>query len=230
MQMVDYRSLRLSKLNTPEFKHIKLLLFWPLFGITFMMLERLVTVDYNIVYCALDDKIPFCEYFVIPYYFWFVFLVGMQIYSFFYDIPAFNNYIKFTILTYTLTLIIYIIYPTVQELRPVTFERENIFTKIVTMLYNFDTNTNVCPSMHVIGSFAVYFSARKSKLFSSLPWRIAFLVAALLISASTVFLKQHSVIDIFYALVVCALCYPFVFMTDKLKTRERVRKKVENYV
>ncbi len=232
MQMVDYRSFRLSKLNTTEFKHIKLLLFWPIFGLAFMMLERAFSLDYHTVYCALDDKIPFCEYFVIPYYFWFVFLIGFQIYAFFFDIPAFENYIKYTIYTYFVTLIIYIIYPTAQELRPVTFERQNIFTDIVSMLYGFDTNTNVCPSIHVIGSFAVYFAARKSKLFSTFLWRTVFFVMTVLISVSTVFLKQHSVLDIFYALILCAVCYPFVYMTDKLKRLKKISKleKKEQYV
>ncbi len=228
MQMVDYRKFRLNKLNTPEFEHVKFLLFWPLFGLAFMLLERAFNVDYNVVYCALDDIIPFCEYFVIPYYFWFVFIIGIQIYSFFFDIPTFLNYIKYTIYTYTLTLIIYIIYPTSQELRPMVFERQNVFTDIVTFLYGFDTNTNVCPSLHVIGSFAVYFAARKSRLFSSRPWRLIFLIVTVLISISTVFLKQHSVIDIFYALIVCAVCYPFVYMTDTL-TKLR-RRKVKEYI
>lgn len=228
MQMVDYRNFSLKKLNTPEFEHVKLLLFWPLFGLAFMFLERFLNMEYHAVSCWVDDLIPFCEYFVIPYYFWFVFLIGIQVYSFFFDVPTFKNYIKYTIYTYTLTLIIYILYPTSQELRPIAFERQNIFTDIVSSLYEFDTNTNVCPSLHVIGSFAVYFAARKSMLFSSKPWRIAFFVMAVLISISTVFLKQHSALDIFYALLVCAVCYPFVYMTDKLKHLKE--KKLEQYV
>lgn len=232
MQPVDYRPFRLSKLNTPEFEHVKLLLFWPLFGLVFMIAERVLNLDYHTVYCALDDKIPFCEFFVIPYYFWFVFIIGIQIYSFFFDIPAFKNYMKYTIITYTITIIIYIIYPTAQELRPVEFERQNIFTDIVSFLYSFDTNTNVCPSLHVIGSFAVYFAARKSRLFSPKPRRFAFFVAAVLISISTVFLKQHSLLDIFYALIVCAVSYPFVFMTDRLKRTDgaKQKNKIEQYV
>ena len=34
----DYRQFRLRKLNTPEFSHIKLLLFWPVFGLAFLAL------------------------------------------------------------------------------------------------------------------------------------------------------------------------------------------------
>lgn len=37
---VDYRQFRFKKMNTPEFSHVKLLLFWPFFGLMFMFLER----------------------------------------------------------------------------------------------------------------------------------------------------------------------------------------------
>lgn len=225
--MVDYKSFRLNKLNTPEFEHMKLLLFWPFFGLAFLLLERFLDLDFHAVSCSIDYKIPFAEYFVIPYLFWFVFLIGMLVYSFFYDIPTFKKYMNFIICTYTITLIIYIIYPTKQELRPEVFERNNIFTHIVAFLYGFDTNTNVCPSMHVLGSFAVYFAARGSEKFSSFAWRAVFLVCAVLISISTVFLKQHSVVDIVTALVLCAAVYPFVFGKVKIGKKQ---EKTEQYV
>lgn len=39
--MVDYRNFRFSKLNTPEFQHLKYLVFWPIFGVLFLTVERL---------------------------------------------------------------------------------------------------------------------------------------------------------------------------------------------
>lgn len=225
--MPNYREFKLSKLNTPEFSHVKLLLYWPLYGIAFLILERFLSVEYNPVYCHLDGVVPFCEYLIIPYYFWFVFIIGIQIYGFFFDVKCFKEYMYYTILTYTLTIIIYIIYPTSQNLRPESFARDNVFTRVVSFLYGFDTNTNVCPSLHVIGSFAVYFAARRSKVFSSAGWRIAFFLTAVLISISTVFLKQHSVLDIFWALVLCAVCYPFVFERARLK--KLIKKKEKEY-
>lgn len=226
--MVNYKSFRLDKLNTPEFEHVKLLFFWPFFGLAFLLLERFLNLDYHVISCALDAKIPFCEYFVIPYYFWFVFLIGMLVYSFFFDVPTFKNYMRYIIYTYTITLAVYVIYPNMQNLRPQSFARDNIFVDIVQKLYGFDTDTNVCPSMHVIGSFAVYFAARKSKAFSSLPCRILFFALAVLISVSTVFLKQHSVVDIAAAIVLCAAVYPFVF--GKSRIEQPVEQKTEQPV
>mgnify|MGYP001486725591 FL=1 len=45
---VDYRQFRFSKLNTPEFSHVWLLLYWPLFGLGFSYVERFYPVAHYI--------------------------------------------------------------------------------------------------------------------------------------------------------------------------------------
>ena len=206
--IVDYRNFRFGKLNTPEFAHLKYLLFWPIFGLMFLTVERLWIRDYYIpIHCPLDDMIPFCEYFLIPYLFWFVFLIGIHLYTLFFDTESFKKLMKFIIVSYSLTMLIYILFPNCQELRPLTFERDNIFTRFLSEFYQFDTNTNVFPSLHVIGSAAVMVSAWNSKHFHTPGWRIVFGVTAVLISVSTVFLKQHSVLDVFAAVPICILAY-----------------------
>ena len=216
--MVDYRKLRPSNITSPEFRHLLLLLYWPIYGLTFLILERGLTLNYHPVEAALDAKIPFCEYFVPAYYFWFVFLIGMHFYTGLFDVPAFKKLMYFIIITYTITSVIYIIYPTKQELRPTEFAGDNIFVTVINGLYNFDTNTNVCPSLHVIGSFAVLFTSWHCERFKTFWWQLGFISATVLICLSTVFLKQHSVIDIWTALAVCALAYPFAYiLPDKVR-------------
>ena len=34
---VNYREFRIHKLNTPEFSHVRLLLYWPIFGLLFFL-------------------------------------------------------------------------------------------------------------------------------------------------------------------------------------------------
>lgn len=208
---VDYRRLRPSNLRSPEFSHLLYLLFWPAFGLAFLLLELWTNRNFHPIVCALDDWIPFCEWFVIPYYIWFAYLVGMILYSLLWDVDAFRNYMRFTMLTYWFTCLVYIVYPNCQELRPMVFERDNWMVDIVRGLYNFDTNTNVCPSLHVIGAVAVSVAAWHSKRLSTPAWRIVFTVLTVEISLSTVFLKQHSILDVIAALIVCAAAYPFVF-------------------
>lgn len=73
--------------------------------------------------------------------------------------------------------------------------------------YTFDTNTNVCPSIHVMGSLAVLTAAWHTPRFRTAGWRAAFAAAAVLICLSTVFLKQHSVLDVIAALPICLAAY-----------------------
>ena len=107
-------------------------LFWPVYGFFFLLVERLwIRESYTPIHCPLDDQIPFCEYFLIPYLLWFVFLIGIQIYTLLYDTESFKKIMKFIMVSYSLAIIIYMLFPNCQELRPMVFERDNIFTKFL---------------------------------------------------------------------------------------------------
>ena len=222
--MVSYRNLTLKTMFTRQYSYLLMLLFWPLHGLSFQVLESL-TPQFHVIWCRLDDWIPFCEYFVIPYYFWFLFLFGMIVYSLLFDVAAFKKYMWFTILTYSITNVIYLIYPSQQLLRPESFAHDNLFTQIVSGLYAYDTNTNVCPSLHVTGSVAVVYAAWNSRFFGTPRWRAAFVLAAAAIIASTVFLKQHSAVDIFASFALCLVVHLAVFRLGGLCRGKAAAKK-----
>ena len=217
MKIVDYRKLRFSNLKSRQFSHLFLLLFWIFYGWGFEFVETL-SLNYTTIYHPLDDVVPFCEYFVIAYYFWFAYIVLAIIHTGLFDIPAFKRYMWFIILTYTFTLAFYLIFPNMQELRVTEFQNNNIFTEIVKYTYCIDTNTNVFPSLHVIGGVGSLFAFWEAKPFNTPSWRIANVICTILICLSTVFLKQHSVLDILGGLVVCAIAYPIVYKNKRLKT------------
>lgn len=211
--MVNYLKLRPNNLSSPEFRHLFLLLFWVGFGTLFGAVERVIPrTVWHPVHCALDDLIPFCEWFFIPYLFWFLFLVGMHLYLLLFDVPAFRRMMYFIMITYSVTMVVYLVYPTCQELRPDTFPRDNLLTRMIGWFYQFDTNTNVCPSLHCVGSMAVAFAAWDTPRFQKPGWRVAFMGTALLISVSTVFVKQHSAVDVVCAWVLCAVAYFAVYV------------------
>ena len=67
MKKTDFRGFTLNKLNTEEYSHLKLLLYWPLYGLVFWFVERAYRPGaYIVMHCSLDNMIPFCEYFLIP--------------------------------------------------------------------------------------------------------------------------------------------------------------------
>ena len=209
---VDYRAFRLRKINDEAYRHLKLLLYWPLYGLLFLYVERLYPVEsYHVMHCALDDWIPFNEWFLIPYLFWFVFLAGMHVYTLLYDTEAFKRMMHFIILTYSAAILAYLVWPTCQDLRPASFPRDNLLTAFIAGFYQFDTNTNVCPSIPVIGSLAVMFTAWHCRGLAHWGWKLAFTLTAVLICASTLFIKQHSALDILAALPICLIAYKHCF-------------------
>ena len=176
--------------------------FWPFFGLCFYALEWLVPGRvYHVMYHPVDDLIPFCELFLIPYLFWFVFMVFSYVYTFFADGAAFRRMMGFTILTYGGGLLMFVLYPTCQNLRPEVFQRDNVLTQLMAWFYTTDTSTNVCPSLHVCGSLAAAFGLLDTRRFSTAGWKRAILAVALTICVSTVFVKQHSILDMLWGFV-----------------------------
>ena len=226
--VVDYRKFRPRLLQSPEFSHLKLLLFWPVFGLLFALAERGgMPRTYTPVQCGLDDLIPFCEWFLLPYLFWFVFIAGMLLYGLLWDTRSFRRMMHFTIFTYGVTLVIYFLFPTCQLLRPAVFPRDNLLTRFIAGFYQFDTNTNVCPSLHVCGAIAVVAGAWDSRRFSATGWRIVFSLTAALICASTVFMKQHSVLDVAAGLAVCVPGW--LFSSWMVRRREKAAETDGNF-
>lgn len=222
--MVDYRKLRLSNITSPMFRHLFLLIYWPIYGVVFYFLERGWKREYIPVECFIDDYIPFCEYFVFPYLLWFVFLFGIHAYTLLVDIESFKKLMYFIILSYTATTLIFIFFPSMQELRPTEFERDNFLVDFMKGFYEFDTNTNVLPSLHVVGSFAVLFASWDCKGLNKGYIRVIMTVQTIFISISTVFLKQHSLLDVIAGLVLVFVLWPLAFrLPDRIK-----QKKISN--
>ena len=123
----------------------------------FFYLEKHITTDYHLIHTAIDDKIPFIEYFIVPYTLWFLFIAVTVGYFFFFGEKS--EFYRLIILLFsgmTIFLIVSTIYPNGLQLRPETFTRDNIFVDMVRQLYAVDTSTNVLPSIHVYNSLGAY--------------------------------------------------------------------------
>lgn len=214
-----YKDFNFKNIISPKYRHLFLLLFWPIYLTLFVLTEKYVTPIYN-VYCPLDDAVPFCEFFVIPYVLWYALLAFVSLYTLFFDIPSFKRFYIFLSITCVITFSLYIIFPNMQNLRPTEFARDNIFVDIMKNLYAIDTNTNVCPSIHVIFSLGMMFALWSSKHFSTAVWRITSVLITVSICLATVFLKQHSVIDLFAGVALSGAVFPFIFLKRKNKNKK----------
>lgn len=193
-------------------KHLFLTLYAFIYIPWFCYLEKTVTTDFHPIHMILDDYIPFCEYFVIPYYLWFAYIaIGIV----FIALTDGKNCMKMGIILITgMTVFLFIstVYPNGQYLRPDTFTRDNIFVHMVQKLYTTDTPTNLFPSIHVYNSLAIYFGIihnRFSKDHKAV--KIVCLILTISIILSTMFIKQHSVFDVLTAFVLAAFMYSLVY-------------------
>ncbi len=209
--VVDYRQFRLNRLNDPQFSHLKLLFGWVVYFILYFLTENLIPAEScTPVHIWLDDIIPFCEWFLIPYVFWYGLIVFSLIYFALYNVRSFRNLSTYIIITQLVAMVIYILFPSRQDLRPEAFPRENFLTWCIGILYRFDTSTGVCPSLHVaysMGIASVWLKEKGVKWY----WKAFVVFAVAMICLSTMFIKQHSALDFFVALPVCALAEWFVF-------------------
>ena len=208
-----------------KYKHaIPLLLYGILYLTWFVYLERKVTKDYTIIHVALDDRIPFCEAFVIPYFLWFAYVSAVVVYLFFKDKDDYYRTCIFLFTGMTIFLIISTLFPNGQHLRPRVMPRDNIFTWMLTFLYSTDTPTNLWPSIHVYNSLAAHFALMKTKSLSGRKWLLtASFILCISIILSTMFIKQHSVFDVVTAFIMAAVMYGIVYKYDIL-TAHRTHK------
>ncbi len=209
--VVDYRQFRLSKLNNPEFSHLKLLFGWVVYFAFYFLTENIIPAeDCHVVYSRLDSLIPFCEWFIIPYTFWYLLIVFSLVYFALYNIESFKKLQTYIIITQVIAVIIYIVYPSCQNLRPSGFPRDNFLTDCIGLIYSLDTNTGVCPSLHCAYSIGIASVWLREKGVSKL-WKALITIAVILICLSTMFIKQHSAVDFFAALPVCLVAEILVF-------------------
>lgn len=222
--VVNYREFKFSKINTPEYSHLKLLLGWVFYFVFYFLTENLIPPEScHPMHCALDDMIPFCEYFFIPYTFWYLLIVISLGYFLLYDVDSFKKLQTYIIITQIVAMAVYIIYPSRQDLRPEVFARDNIFTHIAALIYSFDTSTGVCPSLHVAYSLGIA-SVWLKKKDSSLLWKCFIVFAVITICISTMFVKQHSAVDVFAAIPLGLLAEILVY---KNFYKEKFSKKAE---
>ena len=203
--MVDYRQFRLKRINEPQFAHVKLWLTWLLYFALYFLTENLIPAEKcHVMHCFLDDLIPFNEYFLIFYTGWYLLVAGSLLYYFFYDVGRFRELDLYIFITQMVAMACYIFFPSRQDLRPEVFPRENLFTWVMGLIYTFDTNTGVCPSLHAAYSLAIV-SVMLKDTYLKKTTKVLVTVFSILVCLSTAFVKQHSTLDILAAIPVVLL-------------------------
>lgn len=218
---VDYRDFRLSKINDPEFSHLKLLGGWIVYFAFYFITEKMIPESAcHVIHCALDDIIPFNEFFLLFYCFWYLLIVISLGYFALYDVQKFRELQTFIMITQAVAMTVYIFYPSIQLLRPAVMPRDNFLCDLMAFIYSVDTPTGVCPSLHVAYSCGIASTWCKCRDVSK-GWKLFVVCAVVMICISVAFVKQHSVVDIAAALLVSAIAEYIVYNKQIRHTLKR---------
>lgn len=210
-----------------KYSHAWILLYGFIYIPWFAWLEKTVTSDYYVIHSVFDDYIPFCEYFIVPYLLWFIYIAVTLGYFFFFDKKGFYKATALMFSGMTIFLLICTVFPNGLNLRPVVFQRDNIFVDLVKTLYMTDTSTNVLPSLHVYNSICCYLAIADSKQLQQYKViRYGSLILTTLIVLSTMFLKQHSVVDVIAGCVMAYFIYEVVYEPEKERTPKLARQSI----
>ena len=212
-------------------KYLYLILYWPVQLMTYGISNLIFGSQEVLLFSSpLDLQIPFCEWFVIPYVLWFPYIIFTMVLAVMSGKKGFLHSCAIIYLSICIPMIFCLFVPNgiPIELRP-DFEalgRNNPAIWLVKFIYLVDSPPRNCmPSMHVSVSCALFFTILTNK---QIPWRkwlipCSFLLSAL-ICAATVLIKQHSILDVYYGVIVAVSVFAAVMIVEFF-LRLRARKK-----
>lgn len=187
-------------------------LYLPIYLAMFFVTEKIIdgSSPYWSSYTPLDDAIPFVDWMIIFYIVWYALVVGLGLWLLIKDKPAFERYMLMVIIGFSLSFVVFYSFPNGQDLR-VEDPGDSFFAKLVTYIYAADTNTNVLPSIHAYAGFMAMVSIIDTKSIKSKLIKVVLCIVAVLTAVSTVFVKQHSILDIYAAIIMLVPIVLIVF-------------------
>lgn len=158
-------------------------------------------------YCLstpLDEGIPFSRVWIVPYVSWYAFLPGVAVFLMIKD----KKQCAITLLTMISGLLLsYLTYSIFQTTVPrPAVPGDDLFSRLVQLIYNIDQPYNAFPSIHVLATYALMLGTAKAEGIKKVPrWTIWIVGWAIIIS--TVFVKQHVVADILGGMVLAQVLH-----------------------
>ena len=151
-----------------------------------------------------DRMIPFVPPMIIGYLLWFPMIAFFPLLLHHFSKALYRRHMAGLVLLIVLSCLIYLVYPT-------TVDRGDLndtpLSQLVFFIYTADKmNLNCMPSMHCSMCFMMLFSALACKE-SPAVCRYGTVVLSLFVVASTLFVKQHVIIDAVTAFPLALLCW-----------------------
>ena len=182
---------------------------------------------------SLDKTIPFLKIFILPYITWYGYVAIGLIY-----LCMKNRKTYFTaLISLNIGIVVcYIIYALFQTTvpRPVVNDTD-VLSVLVNIIYKYDNPFNCFPSMHVTTTYIILKGIKHTE--NKITTRFAFKIIGVLIIISTLFVKQHVILDLAIGMLLGEVIFRLIndvrkenisIMINKLSPIWIIKRKIKN--
>lgn len=209
-----------------KYKHAWVFVYFIFYLPWYFGLQYRGDIGFTDVYTQIDAMTPFLSIFIYPYVYWFLFVAATIAYLFFKHPDEFYKCTAFLFIGMTVCLIIFTVYPTSYDHRPDVITGNALTRFLVNFIYTSDKCQNVFPSIHVYNSIGCAIAIIKCRDFKDNMWmKIVAYVSAISITLSTMFMKQHSILDAVSASILAIILYHLVYKVDWVQVIEKIKLK-----
>ena len=186
--------------------HLLALLSIPIINVCYLLLNNNHRGVFTII-TGIDRNIPFIKAFIIPYLLWYPYVFLVLMYLCMNDL---NTYYK-TIISIDIGLVVcYVAYFFFQTTvpRPELYGND-LLIKLTELVYRFDKPFNCFPSIHVLTCYLVIKGINFQNNHNILSKFLVYSISIIII-LSTLFVKQHVIMDLISAIVIGELIFHMV--------------------
>ena len=191
----------------------------------YILPEQIVVDSYTSTAIPFDDRIPFFAPAVVFYVLWFPLMFFTGLWLMIKDGLNFRRYMFTLAICMTVSGVIYLLWPNGQDLRPDLSRPQGFFEWLLGGLYRIDTNTNVLPSLHVSCVAPVIACLWDTRTIRRRWVPAAMTLLSLVVASSTVFVKQHAILDLFAGAVLGTVAVAVSFALFHRKGRRRSKER-----
>ncbi|MFC5699766.1 phosphatase PAP2 family protein [Cohnella faecalis] len=211
---------RVRDIQWKKYTPLIFMLVFPFLGMMYKWTNR-SDQDVSSLVTSIDQAIPFIKYFSLPYSIWIFYIYVCLVYFFRKDV---NVYFR-ALLTYIVcALVCYMIYSVFQTTVPrPALTGNDPFTRLMEYIYNRDQPFNCFPSIHCFSSYMVMRMLWTSQFRNK--WNMILITGmSSLIILSTLFVKQHVILDAVSGILLVEIVVPIIVLGERLVKVSRARQ------
>ncbi|MDU5105599.1 phosphatase PAP2 family protein [Clostridium sp.] len=200
------------KYNINEIKWLDLAWFiiLPIININYVIAGALAKSGKDLS-LTLDKEIPYVSAFIFPYIYWYAFVFLGLVFILSKDRKRYLRSLMVIYISMCICYLFYYFYP-VEISRPI-ISNNTLPNRLVNLIYEADRPFNCFPSIHVLNTYIII---RFTRIKDNKSWFIYTSIIGILIILSTLFIKQHFILDGVAAIIIAEIV---IFATKRIEDK-----------